>query len=38
MLSDGTVTEPSGDPELLDRLTYLADNLFPGDEERARPE
>jgi hypothetical protein len=35
LLSDGTVAEPTGDSELLDRLSYLADNLM-GDEDRSR--
>jgi hypothetical protein len=37
LLSDGTVTEPTGDSELLDRLSYLADNLM-GNEDRSRSE
>jgi hypothetical protein len=37
LLADGTVTEPTGDSELLDRLSYLADNLM-GDEDRSRSE
>jgi hypothetical protein len=35
LLSDGTVTAPTGDPHLLDRLAYLADNLLPEDEGRS---
>jgi hypothetical protein len=37
LLSDGTVTEPTGDSDLLDRLSYLADNLM-GDEDRSHTE
>jgi hypothetical protein len=38
LLSDGTVTEPTGDSELLDRLSYLADNLLQDGEDRSRSE
>jgi hypothetical protein len=38
LLSDGTVTEPTGEPELLDRLSYLADNLLTKDEDGSRSE
>jgi hypothetical protein len=38
LLSDGTVTEPTGDSHLLDRLEYLADNLFPDDDRSGQPE
>ncbi|MGH2786873.1 MAG: hypothetical protein ACRDJV_03055 [Actinomycetota bacterium] len=38
VLADGTVAEPGDDPQLLDRITYLADNLFPAKSEPPKPE